>query len=822
MSVRKKVFWTSIVLVLVAGVCMSLASIVQSKRTEAYVRQANEQTVLSLSSYTQENLDQVGAYMIDTISSDYAKRIESNFGLFENTVISISNFATALYGDTQDRRREALPPSLVMPKVDFAAVEQEYYQVRPIIPYMKSLNYFKEYPGVDMYMLTESGIYFDGTGIKGVGAYPRDLRGRDWYTGAVEADGIYWAEVYIGATTGQPMITCSYPVYYEGRLEGVAAIDIPVSIIGDSVLEVDSEFVTDICILNGDFLVDYSLSDSALPAAYLEQSKDELAHFKNLLAGGKIVEDEYEDYSVALIPVPDTKWTVAVFFQFNQIELAAGKIVRAVEDINARTMSDISGQMTRNILIQLVILAVVLVVTILIARQNSRRLVRPIEQLVKQAKEVGVGRLDHKMEVIHSGDELEEIMVTFNDMTSSLQTYIANLEHVTAEKNRVQTELTVATKIQKSMLPNIFPPFPNRKEFDLHALMEPARQVGGDFYDFFLIDDNRLALVIADVSGKGIGAALFMVIAKTVIKNIAQTHASPAQILSQANNTLCTGNDAAMFVTCFLGVLEIDTGVLTCANAGHNPPLLISGAGGIAPLDVKPGFVLAGMEGMRYTETQVAMQPGQKLLLYTDGVTEAFNPHGEQYGMQRLEQTLEGLKDADIKQMIQGVRADIDLFAEGEEQADDITMLVLRYDGQTGEGGTRRFEADVARLEGVMAFVQRRLERAGCPPKTVMQVQLVVEEVFVNVAHYAYGDRQGWVDVTCEVEQYPDRVVLEFRDGGTPFDPTQKPDPDASLPGEARDIGGLGIFMAKKLVDSMEYRHENGQNILRMEKRLEG
>ena len=247
---------------------------------------------------------------------------------------------------------------------------------------------------------------------------------------------------------------------------------------------------------------------------------------------------------------------------------------------------------------------------------------------------------------------------------------------------KTEAELNVASNIQRDMLPNIFPAFPERSEFDVYATMDPAKEVGGDFYDFFMIDQTHLAIVIADVSGKGVPAALFMVIAKTIIRNQAQSSLSPAEIFSRANEQLIENNGEGLFVTAYLGILDLRTGVLTYTNAGHNPPLLRQHDGAFEWLKLRPGFVLAGMEGMRYKEFQVTLAPGDMLFLYTDGVTEATNAAQELYGEKRLEEALNtaDAKNLDPNQLLPYIKAKVTDFVAGAPQADDITMLCLQFE----------------------------------------------------------------------------------------------------------------------------------------------
>jgi len=279
---------------------------------------------------------------------------------------------------------------------------------------------------------------------------------------------------------------------------------------------------------------------------------------------------------------------------------------------------------------------------------------------------------------IKTGDEIEVLANSLYDLEVDVNNYIENLKKVTAEKERIGAELDVAKKIQASMLPCIFPAFPDRVEFDIYASMLPAKEVGGDFYDFFLIDETHLAVVIADVSGKGVPAALFMVIAKTLIKNNAQYGKAPKEIFETVNNQLCEGNDAAMFVTAFMGILEIGSGKFMYVNAGHNPPVIKKSEGNYEWLVTKPGFVLAGMEGMRYRQDEIVLEQGDTLYMYTDGVTEATNAENELFTDPRLLDVLNNHKADNLAELLSSVKKEIDLFVKEAPQFDDITMLALK------------------------------------------------------------------------------------------------------------------------------------------------
>ena len=344
---------------------------------------------------------------------------------------------------------------------------------------------------------------------------------------------------------------------------------------------------------------------------------------------------------------------------------------------------------SQTFLITLVVLLVALTVAFIVLFLTilRRKVIQPIDQLTQATgafiqnneAELAAGTATVNVPEIRTGDEVEELANSFRKMEEDMISYIRSFMKITAEKERIGAELNVATQIQADMLPRIFPAFPERQEFDIYATMNPAKEVGGDFYDFFLVDDDHLAVVIADVSGKGVPAALFMVIAKTLIKNHAQNKEAPGEVFTNTNEQLCEGNDAGLFVTAWMGILQISTGHFVYVNAGHNPPLLRRAGGSFEWLKSRPGFVLAGMEGVRYRENEMELAPGDVLYLYTDGVTEATDAHQQLFGEERLQTALNEQPMLPVGQMLSKIKGCIDSFVGEAEQFDDITMLGLEY-----------------------------------------------------------------------------------------------------------------------------------------------
>ena len=281
-----------------------------------------------------------------------------------------------------------------------------------------------------------------------------------------------------------------------------------------------------------------------------------------------------------------------------------------------------------------------------------------------------------------TGDEVEKLAESFAAISHKTMEYMDETVKMTAEKERIGTELAVASQIQVSMLPHTFPAFPGRSEFDLYASMDPAKEVGGDFYDFFLVDDDHLCLVIADVSGKGVPAAMFMMSSKTIIANNAMTGKSPAQVLTDTNEALCANGQEDMFVTVWIGILEISTGKLTAANGGHEYPALARD-GRFELYKDRHGLVLGGMPGMKYRDYEIQLEPGDRLFVYTDGVPEATSPEETLYGTERMLKALNREPDAPLEDLLSNLTQDITAFVNGADQFDDITMMCFWYKGKS-------------------------------------------------------------------------------------------------------------------------------------------
>ncbi len=462
-----------------------------------------------------------------------------------------------------------------------------------------------------------------------------------------------------------------------------------------------------------------------------------------------------------------------------------------------------------------------LVVSLMMALLLDRMIVRRITETNGVLARVTEGDLDARVEVSNT--------VEFKSLSDGINETVGTLKGLIEEAaSRMDAELATAKAIQEAALPRTFPPYPDIRRFDVYAIMHAAREVGGDFYDFFLIgdetdaDSGKLGFVVADVSGKGVPAALFMMKAKAQIRDYLASGMEVGEAIENVNRQLCDGNDAGMFVTAWVGVLDYGTGHVDFVNAGHNPPLLWQD-GSWRWLTEKSGLPLGLFDGLPYTAHSVDCQIGDQFLVYTDGVTEAMDVNDALYGEDRLDHVATAGFSMHPRQLVESVRRDVARYAHGAEQSDDITVLALEVGVPPEITATLVVPADDSELPHVNEFIHTELDRRLCPVRAQKQIDIAVEELFVNVCHYAYpeatSEQPGMVRVSYTYSAEPPSVRIDIADDGVPYNPLAKP--DAVTPDDIMDvpIGGLGILMAKRSVDDMRYERVNDSNIVTIEKK---
>lgn len=381
-------------------------------------------------------------------------------------------------------------------------------------------------------------------------------------------------------------------------------------------------------------------------------------------------------------------------------------------------------------------------------------------------------------------------------------------------EKRLAGDLQLAKDIQLSALPNVFPPYPHELRMDIFARMDTAREVGGDFYDFYHVGSDRFAFLIADVSGKGVPAALFMMRAKATIKSCMTSIAQFETAIEAANSRLAEANTANVFVTCWIGVVDLRTGKLEYINCGHNPPCVRHAAGGVERLAAISGPALGIFEKIPYRKHELSLSPKDLVYLYTDGVTEAIDKEEQMFGEQRLHTIL--TSDETPQALCRAVKGAVDEFAGGIEQFDDITQLAFCYRGDP-KRSERAFDAVETSLPVVSAFVEEELNRTDCPDDIRMRLLIAVDEIASNIVHHSHSPDMR---VVVERAEQPPVVRLTFLDSGVMWNPIQHRDPDTTLGAEERAIGGLGLLMVKKLMDGVSYEWRDGHNVLSLRKNL--
>ena len=513
---------------------------------------------------------------------------------------------------------------------------------------------------------TESGLIlcYDTMSDLKVGVTSYNFKESSWYKIAKEKMVPCFTDIYEDSFGRGSMITCAAPVYNENNeFTGVVEMDILINDLYNKVIKIDLDRATAILVDNSGNIV----SPNGESYSLLESKEINKDIAQNILSGKKGLEYSDSGTYYAYEPIPNSGWKYCVM-------IPDSVILEPAEKMQIKIVG--------SVITFAIIFVIIIILVFVLVKIFTDSITKPIISLSNDVDEISSGNLDHKAKVFDN-DEIGSLAEKFNSMALSLKDYIKNLTAVTAEKERIGAELNVATQIQADMLPRIFPPFPERHDMDIFATMQPAKEVGGDFYDFFLIDDSHLALVMADVSGKGVPAALFMVIAKTLIKNRTQmsTNYSPSEILYDVNNTLCEGNEAELFVTVWLGIIDLNTGKGLAANAGHEHPAIRRADGQYELSIYKHSPAVATMEGIRFREHEFELHPGDSLYVYTDGVAEATNANNELYGNERLIEALNRDPSASPRDILKTVKESIEDFVGDAPQFDDITMLGFKYLG---------------------------------------------------------------------------------------------------------------------------------------------
>ncbi|MCR5234191.1 MAG: SpoIIE family protein phosphatase [Lachnospiraceae bacterium] len=536
---------------------------------------------------------------------------------------------------------------------------------------------------VSEYNLQKDGelLYFEG-------------RERPWYKLALESGKTVFTDIIEDADSGEPAISCASPVYINGVFKGVAGAGLKLDTVRAKVDRFEIGKGGYACIINDKGQVLFSGSEdgelkvSSDPEHDLRKSDNvQLAGIVGAALDGKsdvvrLTLDEGE-YFVGYSPMTTVGWTYLAVLPAKEVMEPAEELLNALDRSSEHQREFVHTSVIASLAIMGTLFLLIGIISYFASVRLSHVLTEPVTELTKNVRKIEGDNLDFSWEM-DTGDEVQTLAESFGSMTERMKSYIDDITRITAEKERIGAELSVAARIQAAMLPSIFPPFPEREEIDIYARMTPAKEVGGDFYDFFFVDDRNLAIVMADVSGKGVPAALFMVVAKTLIKNISMTGASVGDVLRMTNERLCEGNSQGMFVTAWLGIVDLELGRLRYADAGHENPYIMHEDGNVEMiLPSKKKLPLAAMEVTVYPENEVQLKQNDMLFLYTDGVPEATNSKDELYTTERLERVLRRNYNDNPEELLAKVRKNVDAFVKNAPQFDDLTMLALRIKSLT-------------------------------------------------------------------------------------------------------------------------------------------
>ena len=623
---------------------------------------------------------------LNNIVSDKAALADSELGKFSGYIKEFADYANWLYKHPDSFvDKEVLPPDaknagkfsmqryLTTENISIDSIKNELSLLGNLEQIWNPVISANSEMITTIYIGTESGfmISYDPNADLGVteGSFESyfNYYESSWFVDAKTAKGVFFTDMYPDSYGRGLTISCVSPFFDEnGKFAGAVAMDILVTDLHRAIIDIDL----------GEgayaFLVDKNADIIASP--YVELDQTEFENIKdasnsayeiseNIMSGKTGVSLTKDGVYYAYTPISGTDWKLC-------IHIPEALILEPVAQMN--------HDVATVIVVFIIVFALIIAVVFYAVRRFTERLTKPLIALGDDVKTISDGNLDYRAK-LYSNDEISDLAIGFNNMAASLKTYINDLTAVTAEKERIGAELDIAKHIQASMLPCIFPAFPERHEIDIFATMDPAKEVGGDFYDFFMVDDRHLAIVMADVSGKGVPAALFMVIGKTLIKDHTFPDRDLGEVFTAVNNLLCEANSEGLFITAFEGVLDLVTGEFTFVNAGHEMPFIYKAGGDFEPYKIRAGFVLAGMENMKYRAGTMQLDVGDRIFQYTDGVTEATNINNELYGMDRLGEILNKVKNGTPHEILPAVKKDIDEFVGEAPQFDDITMLCLEY-----------------------------------------------------------------------------------------------------------------------------------------------
>lgn len=438
----------------------------------------------------------------------------------------------------------------------------------------------------------------------------------------------------------------------------------------------------------------------------------------------------------------------------------------------------------------------------------SKSINKPIYELMHFIQKLSHGNIEETIE-IEQPLEFAKLAKTFNQMVNNLKKHIANIQDFTQKKEKAEAEMLIAQQIQSSFLPT--PYYPNSRRFNIYAIMDPAREVGGDFYDFFHISKDKFAFLIADVSGKGIPAALFMMASKTMMQNILSENKPIEETIAKINTRILENNPYGFFVTALIGIMDLPSGKTTIINCGHNIPLIKRNIGKYEFIDLPSNIALGATTNFDYQIYETTFNAGDVIFLYTDGLAEALNKKRELFTQKRIVKALNKIDTTNPETILSKINKDVAEFSGGALQNDDLTMLALRYNGDVQKEEISIL-ADKKSYLILPNWLKETCKILNLDEKNTNKIYMITEESFVNIVSYAYKTKKGMVKIN--IEKNKENIKLSFTNSGVKFNPLDIPEPDIDKNINEREIGGLGIYIAKKMSDNVLYQYKKGKNIL--------
>ena len=662
--------------------------------------------------------------------------------------------------------------------------------------------------------------YRNGTDIytKQLNTPEYDYLHQEWYTKPLAEGKGTWSEPYIDEGGGEVgMITYSQPIINsKGEIYAIQTADIALHWLSELMCELDSTTKQNM-FKDSESFPSYSfiVSHKGTIVAYPYKAELSYKTLYEFLEDHDGLEDANEILSSNngyTTVVQNNTGTMYVLF-YSSIEHTGWTLVTIMPlKVILKPVGSIIGIFGILMLIGLIIVAV-------ICRSAIRRVTMPITQFADSADEIASGNLSVQLPTIKTKDEMLRLHNSFATMQKSLIQQIEETRSANEEKGRIESELNIARDIQMSMLPKTFPPFPDRNDIEIYGKQKPAKEVGGDLYDFY-IRDEKLFFCIGDVSGKGVPASLVMAVTRTLFRTISFKEALPERIMFGINNAMAGNNESNMFVTLFLGVLDLPTGRLRYSNAGHNAPMLIGQTIGLLPCAAN--VPLGVQTDWKFSQQETTIDLNTCIFLYTDGLTEAENAANEQFMEERMIEVAKGMSH-EPQQMIEQMFNAVHQFVGNAEQSDDLTMLAIQYTKPLEKDMKLQrsitLPNDIEKVPVLAEFVDEVCEIVGFDMSTTMGINLALEEAVVNVMSYAY--QPGTMgNVNIEAMANETRLKFIISDWGTPFDPTAEKEVDTTLSAEERPIGGLGIHLVRQIMDSINYERIDGMNVLTLRKKL--